>query len=70
MNAALALVAGVALGFVAAKLLIEPSSCCRRVAGAVRERVDTELGSEAAAVGDLLGAWDFAPGLLDFFGVE
>lgn len=69
MKSALLFAAGVGLGLVAARLLIEPSNCCTRVSAAVRERVGDELGSGAQAVGDLLGVWDYTPGLLNLFGV-
>lgn len=70
MNATLALVAGVAIGLVAAKFLIDSPSCCQRVALGVRDKVGEELGAGAQAVGDAVGFWGYAPGLLDLFGVK
>lgn len=70
MNATLAFTAGLALGFVAARYLIQPSDCCVRVAAGVRDRVGEELGAGAVAVGDALGLWRFTPGLLAVFGVD
>lgn len=70
MNPTLMLVAGVAIGLLAANLLIDSPSCCARVAAGVRERVGTELGPWAQAAGDVTGLWKFTPGLLDLFGVK
>lgn len=69
MNTAIAFTLGVGLGLVAAKLLIQPSDCCVRVAAGVRERVGTELGGTAQAIGDVFGVWGYTPGLLSMLGV-
>ena len=69
MNSTLAFVLGGALGLVAARFLIDSSSCCNRVAQGVRDRVGEELGGAAQGIGDLLGVWPYTPGLLDLFGV-
>lgn len=70
MNKAVYVIAGVGVGFVLASLLSNPSSCCKRVASGVRDRVQSELGGTAVAIGDALGLWQFTPGLLDVFGVS
>ena len=70
MNQTMYFALGVALGLVAARALMQPSDCCVRVAAGVRDRVKTELGDTAAAVGDALGVWQFTPGLLALFHVE
>lgn len=70
-------IAGLAFagGYVVAKALAagREESCCRRVAAAVREEVTDAAGPAGGfvgAVGDALGLWDHAPGLLDLFGVK
>ncbi len=70
MNPAIAFALGGALGLVAARFLIKSDSCCNRVANGVRDRVGESLGSTAQAAGDILGIWDYTPGLLDLFGVS
>lgn len=70
MSDTLVFVLGVGVGVVAARLLMEPSSCCARVADGVRDEVGDQLGGGAQAVGDLFGFWRFTPGLLDLFGVK
>jgi hypothetical protein len=61
---------GVAIGLVASKYLMNPGTCCDRVAAGVRDRVEEKLGGTAAAIGDALGVWEHTPGLLDMFGVD
>ena len=63
-EAALWLVGGVVLGFVVAKFLIQPGSSDRIVAQGVRDKVESNLGSGAASIGDALGIWDYTPGLV------
>lgn len=70
MNKALYVIGGIGAGFLLASLLANPSSCCKRVASGVRDRVQSELGGTAVAIGDALGIWQFTPGLLDVFGVS
>lgn len=62
-DAALWLVGGVVIGFVVAKFLITPGSSDRLVAQGVRDKVQSNLGSGATAVGDALGIWTFTPGV-------
>ena len=69
MNESVLFIAGVAVGLLAARFLIAPDDCCVRVAAGVRERVGTELGSTAQAIGDVLGVWPYAPGVLKTLGV-
>ncbi len=70
MKLALAGLGGLALGLVVASYLREPSSCCARVAGGVRDEVGDTLGATAQGIGDALGIWGYTPGLLDLFGVK
>ncbi len=62
--------AGIAVGFVAARFLTAPGTCCDRVEAAVRDKVGAKLGSTVVAVGDALDIWGYTPGLLDLFGVS
>ncbi len=60
------------VGALVGALVLQPASegaCCRRVGQAVRDEAVDALGGWAGTAGDLLGVWDRAPGLLDFFGV-
>lgn len=59
------LLAGAVLGGVLVRVLAEPSSCCARVSAAVRDRATAALGGWIGPVGDALGLWHIAPGLLD-----
>lgn len=61
---------GVVGGYVLAQLLIQPSNCCDRVAGAVREKVVDNLGPLGGDVFDVLGLRKVSPGLLNLFGVK
>lgn len=70
MKDATLVLAGVALGFVVARLLLQPSSCNAYVANAVRTKVGTALGSGAQEVGDALGLWPFASGVVTTLGVQ
>lgn len=63
-------VVGVALGGVVVRMLMERSTCCRRVSGAVRDRATGALGSWIGPLGDAVGLWDVSPGLLDAAGVS
>lgn len=67
---AAAFLAGLAIGLAAASLLLEPSDCCHRVAMGVREVVGEKLGHTAQAIGDAIGFWDYAPGILTALGVD
>lgn len=62
-HTALWLVGGIAIGFVVAKFLISPGSSDRLVAQGVRDKVQSNLGGGAVAVGDALGIWQFTPGV-------
>lgn len=66
----LAAAGGLAVGFVLASVLVNPSDCCVRVAAGVREEVGDQLGAGAVAVGDALHLWGYTPGLLALFGVD
>jgi hypothetical protein len=68
-GAALPFLLGLGVGLVAAGMLINPSDCCNRVAGAVRDKVGSELGAGAQSVFDALGLAKYTPGLLNLFGV-
>jgi hypothetical protein len=71
LTGSLAFAAGLAVGLIVA-LRIKPAtetSCCRRVAEGVRERVGTKCGPVCQSIGDTLGIWPATPGLLDHFGV-
>lgn len=70
MKPATLVLLGAAAGLVAARFLMEPSSCCQRVSGGVKGKVAGALGDTTANVLDDLGAFDYAPGLLDLFGVS
>jgi hypothetical protein len=67
MRDVLCLAVGVAGGFVLARFLIEPSSCCRVVANGVRDKVGSTLGPGAQALGDGLGLWSFTPAFAGWF---
>ena len=69
MKPATLVLLGAAAGLVAARFLINPSSCCSRVSAGVKEKVSDKLGGTTANVLDDLGLFDYAPGLLDLFGV-
>ena len=70
MQSVLIFATGAAVGAVCVRLLMERSSCCRRVSEAVRDRATDAAGSWLGPVGDALGLWDVAPGLLDTLGVS
>lgn len=64
-------IGGVAVG-VAVMARLKPaneSSCCKRVAGAVRGKVGDTFGSVGASAFDWLGLSDHAPAIIDAFGV-
>lgn len=68
MNRTVLLVAlAAAAGFVAAAWLINPSSCCNTVTGAVRDKVAAQ-SSGLAWVGDRLGLWRYTAGLAGLVG--
>ena len=69
MKPAYYVLAGAAAGLIVARFLMEPSSCCQRVSAGVKDKVSGALGSTTANVLDDLGVYDYAPGLLDIFGV-
>lgn len=54
---------GVVAGYLLARVLREPSSCCKFLAAATRDKVATELGETAARAGDIIG-WDWTPGVV------
>jgi len=62
-NAVVWFAVGAALGFVAASFFISPGSSDRLVAQGVREKVVSNYGEGAAAIGDALNLWQYTPGL-------
>ena len=62
-DAAVWFVAGIALGFVAASMLVHSSASDARVAKGVRDKVASNLGEGVASVGDALGLWPYTVGL-------
>ena len=61
-EAALWFVAGVALGFVAARFLTHSTASDALVAKGVRDKVASNLGEGVADIGDALGVWPYLVG--------
>ncbi len=67
MNPTVAALVGIGVGLALGAMLIEPSSCCKRVSAGVRDELRSKLGAPGAVLGAVLAP--FSPGLLDLFGV-
>lgn len=64
MKGAGLLLLGAAAGFVAARFLINPSSCCSTLQKLVSQKIGDKFGSTVEGLADATGLTDAAPGVL------
>lgn len=71
MKSTLLVIAGLGVGFlIGSRFRGNETSCCKRLSKAIRDKASDNLAPWAVSAGDLVGAWDMAPGLLDALGVK